>query len=1019
MRLDTGFWVSKAEELGYPVKIEELSVDYLRESGVFPRVLNVVQSLRLYLDDYIEFVIISVDGKVSRGLCTRVARSWKEKRLIRPLLIFTSGKDESFIVTVPGAGTGGEARVLHIEGEFYRTDIEVIESLRYRGDPENLRKAYDSEMLPYDKVREEFFEGYRELYERIVKTVKSVLKDNASSYAQRFLGRLMFLYFLQRKGWLKGDRSFINKINDYLELNRLFYESLNKKNGEEGIPFLNGSLFEREEYLTSKVEKELAMKMNSIFYDARNFFNRYNFTVDETTPLEVEVSIDPLLLGTVLENLLEEKERGEKGTFYTPVNEIGFMCRRAIAAWLGLEEGVQQRNGELRFVDGLQRYVDELKKRRDEREIREFREKLLTLKILDPAVGSGGFLVVMMQTILQLIQEVEEAVGWKSDLEQYKRRIIPNLYGFDIEPEAVEIARLRIWLSLIVDQMQPEPLPNLDLNIVTISDSLELPQGVQTALGEFGKELGYLSIVEDIEAVKARYLNEHDATKKNALRKRIEELRQEFVKRTGLAVRAGPPVEFFMPSLADIVVMNPPYVRQEKIPKLKKDYYVTNYKLDKTSDIYAYFMVRALRLLKSGGAAALITSDKWLEVNYGKTLQQVLKPHILAIYGQRMRSFQADVNTVITVLKKEEQPKDKPIQFIYLETYGGEKVRNYKSIERGKLQPGKWYYLRAPRIFEQVLLPKLTHKLKDFAEIRFGIKTGANEFFYMKDVTHLYEADYLANPRRFEQWGVRAKTAKELQQQGLIYIENEAGERFVIDRKDVKPIIRSPREIRSYIIKDVRTLCLYTANPGRYTRKYITWGEQQGHHQRPTCRARNPWWTLPEFKPAHILLPMSWRKIIYIPYSEQPVICDARLYAFYSKEPIKTWKYINSTIFLLTVELFCRRLGGGGAATDIKVEDYEDMPAPNLNNLMIDFPVEILASNVPLQYSDEVKREERRMLDKAVLKALGFPENELDRLVDELHRAFVEVVEDRLIKAGRPIVEDIESKEAGEVGEDN
>ncbi|GBC71641.1 hypothetical protein HRbin02_01426 [Candidatus Calditenuaceae archaeon HR02] len=109
-------------------------------------------------------------------------------------------------------------------------------------------------------------------------------------------------------------------------------------------------MFEREEYLTDMVEKKLAAKMNPIFYEARNFFNGYNFTVYETYPLEVEVSNDPLLLETVLENMLPEHERGNRGTFYTPVNEIGFMCRRAIAARLGLEESVQRRNSELRFV---------------------------------------------------------------------------------------------------------------------------------------------------------------------------------------------------------------------------------------------------------------------------------------------------------------------------------------------------------------------------------------------------------------------------------------------------------------------------------------------------------------------------------------------------------------------------------------------------------------------------------------------------------------------------------------------
>jgi hypothetical protein len=139
--------------------------------------------------------------------------------------------------------------------------------------------------------------------------------------------------------------------------------------------------------------------------------------VDETSPLEVEVSVDPLLLGTVLE-MLPEHERGAKGTFYTPVNEIGFICRKALAAWLGVEDRVEKD----RLIDGLREYVEGLKRQRDEREIREFREKLFSVKICDPAVGSGGFLVVMMQMILSIIQEVEETVGWRADPAIYKAR---------------------------------------------------------------------------------------------------------------------------------------------------------------------------------------------------------------------------------------------------------------------------------------------------------------------------------------------------------------------------------------------------------------------------------------------------------------------------------------------------------------------------------------------------------------------------------------------------------------------
>jgi hypothetical protein len=1013
------FWKDALRERGYAVVEERLDLETLAKQRVVPSSHLVkgrdspclMDAILLYRDRYVEAAALVYDRLPSRGVCVRVARQWRENRLYRPLLIFTDG-ESCYAVIVRGAGLDGEARVLHLEDRLYRTDMEVLESIKHPGNPDELRRKYDEEFFPYEKVRDEFFNRYRELYEKVVAATRRVLGEKrAKEYAQRFLGRLMFIYFLQRKGWLNNDKNYIDKIADYRDLNDLFYKRLNKEDGD-GIPYLNGSLFEREDYI-EELETKAGHKLDEIFKEARRLFNNYNFTVDETSPLEVEVSVDPLLLGTVLENMLPEHERGAKGTFYTPVNEIGFICRKALAAWLGVEDRVEKD----RLVDGLQEYIEGLKRRRDEREIREFREKLLSVKVCDPAVGSGGFLVVMMQTIIALIQEVEEAVGWRADPAIYKARILTNLYGFDIEPEAVEIARLRLWLSLIVDQKKPEPLPNLDMNIMITNDSLMLPEGGQSVIDQFlsGE---YAMLVEQLHMLRSRYVTEHDNRKKTDIRNKIEDNFKKLLERAPGKTRRGLPLELILLSQPDIIVMNPPYIRQEKIDKQDKDHYVQTYFLDRTSDIYAYFMVRALKLLKGGGTAAIISSDKWLEVGYGLKLQERLKPHILAVYGQRMRSFTADVNTVITVLKKDKLPDDHPIQFIYLSKYGGDEVINHKSIPRGQLSPGKWYYLRAPKIFEEKLLPKLNHRLRDFADIKFGIKTGANEFFYMKDITHLYEADYLANPKKFEEWGVKAKTGKELVQQGLIYIENEGGERFVINREDVKPLVRSPKQIRSYVFDKIPTLVLYTRNPGKFTTKYIRWGERQGYNERPTCKARRPWYALPELDPANILLPMFWRSIIYIPYCIEKVLCDHTLYVINTKtniSPQKLWLYLNSTLFYITVELVCRRLGGGGGASEILVEDYEMIPVPDLSNISIISPIVNLQNRKPLPYHHEVKQSDRCELDKAVLKALGFPEHELDILVDELHKAFVWVVEDRLIKAGRPL----KGLEEEDYGEDN
>jgi len=670
---NSDFWIKALNLLGYKIKIEEFDISILKRDKIIPSNTDPKKAIRLYNSEEVEIALIEFEdsSNLNRNLCTKIARSWKEKRLIRPLLIFTNGY-ESYAVIVPGKGIGGEAKVLWLSEKLYRTDVEVLNSISYPGNDKDLKNNYDTIFFPYEKVRDEFFEDYRNLYQNTEKAVREYLGDKSNSYAQRFLGRLMFLYFLQRKGWLNKDKNYINKIKDYKELNRLFYESLNK--GETpGIPFLNGSLFEKEEYLDENMENLLYPKMNEIFLKARETFNKYNFTVDELSPLEIDVSIDPALLGTVFENMLPEYERGSKGTFYTPKEEISFICRRALANYLGYKDEIYKdvKDGKWKFKDGLEIYIEKLRELKSEKEVRQLKEKLLSIRILDPAVGSGGFLLVMMQEMIKLIQEAEATVGWFSDVKELKEKILPHLYGFDIEPEAVEIARLRLWLSLIIDQKEPEPLPNLDFNLLAIKDSLYLPENLRYIDEDLEK------LRTRLEMVKDKYVNEHDWKSKKMLKDEIQEITGEINKKTG---RNEDVIEAFMSYHPDIIVMNPPYVRQESIPKDLKEYYVDKYKLDKKSDLYAYFLLRALSLLSEKGIASVICSDKWLESEYGIKLQEKLKDKLIAIYSQKNRSFGADVNTIIVVYGKED--REDPINFTYVESYTNKEIRQNIKIER-------------------------------------------------------------------------------------------------------------------------------------------------------------------------------------------------------------------------------------------------------------------------------------------------------------------------------------------------
>lgn len=362
-----------------------------------------------------------------------------------------------------------------------------------------------------------------------LKTVFNGNEKEARDFCKKLMGRLVFLYFVQRKGWLgapdtnyknsKGDQDFIyhlfrssgggdNFYHDYLS--PLFFDTLNRKrendtyqlpNGKTvHIPFLNGGLFDKD-----KVDEKHITFPAHLFHNSKNqdtptergfldFLNAFNFTVYEDSPDDHTVAVDPEMLGHIFENLLEENK--EKGAFYTPKEIVHFMCRESLIEYLTThlekeytvykEVGDQQvqlfgndgQKGQLRMMEQL---GDKALNRNDvERIVKEkdiaglTREQLLrintlldSVKICDPAIGSGAFPMGLLQEIFSIKEIIayELELGWKPA--KVKENIIQNsIYGVDIEPGAVDIARLRFWLSLLVEEVKPRALPNFDYKIV-------------------------------------------------------------------------------------------------------------------------------------------------------------------------------------------------------------------------------------------------------------------------------------------------------------------------------------------------------------------------------------------------------------------------------------------------------------------------------------------------------------------------------------------------------------------------
>ena len=179
MNFDSGFWHSKLEGFGYKINPETFDIAALREQRVIPKDVDPMHVQRLSDEELVEVALIELSRdkkQLTRNRCATIARNWKENRMVKPFLLFTDGVD-SYAVIVPGRGIGGEAKILNLSGELYRTDIEVLESIRHPGTVEELNRHYDEVFFPYQKVRDEFFQGYRDLYQKLEQQVKK----NASS----------------------------------------------------------------------------------------------------------------------------------------------------------------------------------------------------------------------------------------------------------------------------------------------------------------------------------------------------------------------------------------------------------------------------------------------------------------------------------------------------------------------------------------------------------------------------------------------------------------------------------------------------------------------------------------------------------------------------------------------------------------------------------------------------------------------------------------------------------------------
>ncbi|MBO8140387.1 MAG: Eco57I restriction-modification methylase domain-containing protein [Thermosipho sp. (in: Bacteria)] len=1081
------------------------------------------------------------------------------------------------------------------KGQPYHTFLKQIGGSNFKS-LESIKEAFSVE-----KVTEEFFEAYKYALNKVI--IPSLSDYEAShqkkhSFAQQLLSRILFIYFLQRKGWFKWrnyevDINYIKNLWLYYKkwkkenntekdkfysvwLSSLFFGAFNKqlhlihndlpediKESYKLMPYLNGGLFLPNELdelgfdLPDNVFEWLFEPDENSDNKYKGFLEIFNFTIDESKVDDSDVAIDPEMLGHVYESLIAEEERGTTGIFYTPKVEIDFMCRLSLANYLKSGTNIPK--------EKLIGFVFEPHNKSKELSIEELRiikDKLNKVKIVDPAVGSASFLVGMMNILVELHSELTELIeGKEENLFALKEKIIlENLYGVDVKDWAVMVGELRLWLSLIIETEEKymdiynKPLlPNLsfkirqgdsliqeiaDVYINLKNEMLNIPSEIKNKMDELidkkvsffsGKQSSDLNETKNIEKFEQNIFKEiiqfkisetnneikeleekikridsqvtihdqknpKDVRQISKLKKEIENLEINLEKYYKILNNLGNKTQkdYFLWELDfievfsqkggfDIVIGNPPYVRQELIApplenqnnytddqwrKIKKRYKekliqsVKNIwnsveKVDKKSDLYVYFYYQGLSLLRPGGIFCFINSNSWLDVGYGVGLQEFLLKNmqpLLIIDNLKKRSFKyADINTVIVLIKKPvEKLDDFTLKFVAFKKpfenvlkaevirkiemtdkplFDDEDFRLYPKTKNELLLEGveiskkggliekkpeylpyignKWggKYLRAPEIYFKILergKDKLI-RLGDIAEVKRGFTTGANKFFYLKPI------------------GITVKEVAKIAEKNpnaLIRVKNDNGWEGEIEAKFLRPVIKSPKELKTIIVKieDLNYLVFMCHKSkqdleGTKALEYIEYGEKQGYHERQTCKSRERWWNLGKISSMVLSKRFIDSNFAYFINPKNYFTGDT-----FFVVSCFDWKvisaFLNSTCGIFFTEIYGRKNMGEGVLLIygpeilqipvFKFSNAQKKIVENLFNLLSERKPKSIFDELGFDLNKPIREQEpnplpdRKALDNIIFNALGLTEKERK----EVYWAIAELVKDRLEKAG-------------------
>jgi hypothetical protein len=1064
----------------------------------------------------------------------------------------------------------GQDERLHTAAER----INLLEVLNEETPTLELQTKHD-EAFDVEKVTKIFHEDYEQLFNSVVNAIRGRESySHAHKFTHLLFNRIMFLYFIQRKGWLKGingktDKDFVHNLWEHYRTNYskrpntfyddclkpLFFDAMKnpRKHGFKysrrlppellnvylDMPHLNGGLFQEDEDVDD-IDFQVPDDVFQELVGRNGLLQHYNFTVREDLPLDYEVALDHDMLGSVYESAVNEDERGEAGMFYTHRTEVDLMCRSSVMQFLD-GFNILPQDELIRFVFNAD-YPEEIPAVRTE-QLHQIRDKIREAKVVDPACGSGAFLVGMLKVLTGMLRTIHKKLGEPLDMFKERRRMIgQNLYGVDVKSWAVKICELRLWLTLVVEaddskiDLHNGPLlPNLDYNIRQ-GDSLveEIVKGKQLVLRNQYAEPNISSrtkrLITEIQGLKADFFegktgsSKRDIeTKKRDFIKSFLKEEQEQLQKQMTRVRRGEEEQmkqsqwefartseqtkltlrraqderrrieekiaelerrfddcklvlnelsntgergYFLWDLDfaevfynrhgfDIVIGNPPYVRQEAIApptkneedydpdkwrELKREYkeeliesvqlHWKDFNPNRKADLYVYFYLHGLALLRPGGSFCFITSNSWLDVGYGAVLQEFLLKHIevAAIFDNQVkRSFaSADVNTVISLFRrpenrnqwlkirdqhlsrfvafkkpfeicitaenlvkifkatevtKEEHFRLYPVPYNQLFEEGKEEKEEETTIitggMQGKYTGGKWggKYLRAPDIFFAILEKGKGKfvELRKFGNLKRGVTTGINEFFYLSD-------------KQTKEWK----------------IEKEFLKLAIVSPRDCESIHINRNQVKRHVFlchKDKKEL------KGTNALRYIELGESRKFHKKPSFSNNKKWYSLRENPLSDIILYKHIGDKEY-PLKNDSCFVNNVLYevGLFDKKDLNGLLSFLSSSFIFLFEELQGQVGLGEGALVLKVPDWEKCPVFKINFKDERFfrrEIKPIFEELGIDPSKPIREQEpkplpdRAELDKIVFDEIGLTEQERK----EVYWAMCELVKKRLEKA--------------------